>query len=230
MTTVFNKSATTDFPLGTGCWGELYEDQLNSAITGKTATVLKNGDNVNITWDIGLTGPEIVTQTNITNNHTAVIPYQAGLLTDVTSVKDSYFCGYNSGGGQTIAGTWVDIIWDNHERIDSDYSNTLSTATITINTTGDYDIRVNVTTYITSGNNRSQSEARLVLNGVFMSGTKAYMYNREISEGGATGSIDIIKSFTAGDVLKVQCIRQAGSSVVKTYPEGCRVVIKKINN
>jgi len=230
MTTVFNKSATIDFPLGTGCWEELYEDQLNSGITGKTATVLKSGDNVNITWNVGLTGPEIVTQTNITNNHTAVIPYQVGLLTDVNFVKDSYFCGYNSAGGQIIAGTWVDIIWDNQERVDSDYSNTLSSADITINTTGYYDIRVNVTTYITSGNNRSQSEARLVLNGSFISGTKAYMYNREVSEGGSTGTIDIVKSLTAGDVLKVQCIRQAGGSTINTYPDGCRIVIKKINN
>lgn len=229
MTTVFNKSATTDFPLGTGCWGELYEKQLNAAISGKVSAVVKTSDNVNITWDIGLTGPEIIIQDAITNAHSAVIPWQTGLLTNVTSVGDSIFSAYNSAGGQTIAGSWVSIIWDTQDRIDSEYSNTLGTSGITINSDGDYEIHSDITIYMTSGS-RTESEVRFILNGVQMSGTKALLYHRVNSQGGNTGSINIIRTLSQGDVLNVQSIRKSGTAVLETYPEGCRITIKKMNN
>jgi hypothetical protein len=230
MTTEFNKSATTDFPLGTGCWGELYEKQLNSAISGKTSAVIKSGDNVNITCDIGLTAPEILTQDSITNVHTAVIPWQTGLLTNVTSVGDSIFSAYNSVGGQTIVGAWVSIIWDTQDRIDSDYSNTLGTADITINSDGDYEIQSDITIYLPSGSSRTLSEIRFVLNGVFMSGTKALLYHRLVGQGGNTGTVKIIRTLSSGDVINIQAIRKSGGGGTTTYPEGCRITIKRLNN
>ena len=229
MTTEFNKSATTDFPLGTGCWGELYQQQLNSAISGKTATVIKSGDNVNITWDIGLTGAEILIQDAITNVHTAVIPWQTGLLTNVTSVGDSIFSAYNSAGGQTIAGSWVSILWDTQDRIDSDYSHTLGTSGITINSDGNYEIHSDITIYMTVGG-RTQSEVRFILNGVQMPGTKALLYHRTTAQSGNSGTVKIVRTLTQGDVINVQSIRRSGSGTTTTYPEGCRIYIKKINN
>jgi len=230
MTTEFNKSATTDFPLGTGCWGELYEKQLDAVITGKVPTVTKTSDNVNIIWDIGLTAPEILTQDAVTNAHSAIIPWQTGLLTNVTSVSDSIFSAYNSAGGQNIAGTWVSIIWDTQDRIDSDYSNTIGTSSITINIDGDYEIHSDVTIYMPTVGGRTQSEIRLILNGVQMPGAKALLYHRNPAAGGTSGTVKIVRTLFQGDVINVQAIRKSGTGTIATYPEGCRIYIKKLNN
>jgi hypothetical protein len=230
----FNKLVSVDFIIGTGCWKELYERQLDKAISGKTPTVTKSGDNVNITWDVALSAPEIIIQNNITSIHTSIIPWQTALLTNVNSIKESVFSAYNTSGNQTIGTGWVDIIWDTHDRIDESYTNTLGTSSVTINESADYEIHTNITidnsNAATNASSRSLAETRITLNGVYLNGTKTLTYHRLAAQGGATGSISVVKSLLSGDVLKVQSIKVSGGGNLFTYPDGCRFLIRKLNN
>lgn len=146
-----------------------------------------------------------------------------------SSSNSSIFAAYNAAGGQSLGGSWVDLIWDNQDRIDADYSHTLGSALITINTAGWYEISFDVSTQCPSGSNtRSTSEVRMLRNGSQLPGTKALMYNRQSGSGDNSCSVTIIKQLTATDVLIVQALRRSGSAIIETYPEGCRITIRAV--
>jgi len=224
------KLVSIDFLIGKGCWSRLLKYQLDNTITGKISTVTKNRDVVTIIWDIGLTSPEIAIQDGIIAAHDTIIPWQTALLTSVDSVNDSYLSAFNAAGGILIITSWTDLTWDTQNRIDGDYSHTLGSASITIDTTADYEINVDVTNSPTGTTSRSESEIRLVKNGVFVPGTKGLLYHRNTAQGGNSASFKIVLSLVATDIIKVQSILRSGSGIISTYPDGCRITIRKINN
>ena len=61
-----------------------------------------------------------------------------------------------------------------------------------------------------------------------LTGTRALTYNRNIDHGFNTASIQTLKRFVAGDVLKVNVIKNNDSSTIKTYSEGSRILIESI--
>lgn len=227
MSTVFVKS-TDEFLKGRGCWTHLLEKQLDAAVPGKKPTVTKTGSQVTITWDVALSGSEIATQQTIVEEHDTRIPWQTGMLATPKERGYSILAGYNAAGGISIGSSWTDLTWDTMDRKDTGYEHSLGTPEITIIATGDYEIQAEVSVDQSSGSSRTQAESRFVRNGVFMPGTKGFMYSRNSAQGGASCSVRVLRSLDSGDVIKVQCIRQSGNGPLQTHPHGCRVFIKKV--
>lgn len=212
-----------------------------STVDGKIFIIKKIDSSTNtVTID---TGGE-----NIDNNSTLVISNENDakkLQSDNTNwyvlstnsatnvSTQSYFSVYENTGDIDITAGWTDLTWDTEIRKDSDYTFTTGTSNVTIGSTGDYIIHTDITTYVQTGGNRRQSQAKLQLNtGVGFAdipGTNAFMYNRTLEAGWGTCTIRIIQSLSSGDIIKVQAQKLVGNGDVYTYTQGCRLNIERIS-
>ena len=144
-------------------------------------------------------------------------------------VTEAYFSACDIAGGTALPTTWTDISFDTQKYVNSVvFSHTPGSANITANVTANYEIQADVTINQTAGSTRSLGEIRLVKNGAPISGTKGQIYSRNAAQGGGSATVRIVESITAGDIIKVQGIKVSGGNLL-TYPEGCRVLLKKIN-
>jgi len=133
------------------------------------------------------------------------------------------FEAYNTTSEPVITGSWTDVLYDIQRENDSTFTHTLGAAEIEFEEAGSYLILAKVTVDISSGNSRSASDARIVLdtgagyNAV--DGTYGLMYNREINEGGTTTTVPLILTVDAGDKIKVQARRKSGGGALKLLSE-----------
>jgi hypothetical protein len=130
----------------------------------------------------------------------------------------------------TIAGTWVDIPINVENIKDSIYTHTTDSADVLMTNAGRYNIRANFTAYVTSGSSRSSCQVRLVIDTgggyVQIAGALSGTYQRMSAASLGACSIDITKSFIAGDKIKMQAMRVTGSDTVKALSEGCRITFE----
>ena len=220
----------------------VFEDQTQT-LTNKTLTDITNsvaaseiqvaGTNVSINTTAPSGSGEVLLTTSATAAGWA--PIASGAFPQT----DRYYSGYSDDGatGIDISGGFTDVTWDVDNRVDATYTHSTVTnpAEITINTTGDYLVDVDIGTYINGGGgtNRSHSEARIQLDplggGAFatVAGTTGLMYNRTANRGYGFCSIKTIISANATDIIKVQAGRVAGTSTVRTRNEACRIRISR---
>ena len=106
----------------------------------------------------------------------------------------------------------------------------LSSGEITISTAGKYLILADVTTIEQSGNNRTEFESQLQLNGTLVPGTKRRHYSRLSNQGQQSASISAVLDLSASDVIRVQSNRFSGSSTGGWLGDGCSITIVRIDN
>ncbi|MBN2307262.1 hypothetical protein JXD20_04725 [Candidatus Peregrinibacteria bacterium] len=143
-----------------------------------------------------------------------------------------YFDAYDSTGGTSIDAGFTDIPLGTERKKTTDFTHSTGSAEITVNTDGTYYVNYAVTTDITSGTNRSESEARLMLDTgsgyAAVAGSIAKMYNRTATQGDATASRSFTLDLSAGDKLKIQAQRSSGSSNIATLAGGSALVISRV--
>lgn len=184
MTSMFTKSATSDFIVGTGCNPDQLKLELEDEITGKTVTVTKAGDVVTIVWNIGLTGPEITTQDGVIAFHDTKVSAEQIYLRGVTgniqaqlnnridgnTVANNFVLAGYAGIGldavtplNNINSTWQDCDFD-IELITTPFRATQSLAngTITILDQGIWQITCKVTLTFNESNGGRQIQLRFV--------------------------------------------------------------------
>jgi len=105
----------------------------------------------------------------------------------------------------------------------------VSSDQVTINNAGHYRVVVNVTVddLDTSGGARCATEVRVQNNSSDIPGAYLHQYHRETTEN--SSSLEFIRNFSAGDVLRVRLLRLSGTTNLRTTAEGCRLLIQKID-
>jgi len=155
--------------------------------------------------------------------------------TDLTSATSkAYFSAYantnqtNIGSDSTNGGTicLINHAWQNS----GDF--TLSSGRVTVNKTGKYHIIANMGTYISGeSSSRSQSVGRIWINGVMVTGSMMWVYNREgndTDEGHGNASASIIWDLTAGDIVDIRGWRSSGGDTVGFRANSSRITIMEI--
>ena len=136
--------------------------------------------------------------------------------------------------GINTAASWVDLPWNTENRKDDIYTHSTVTNNeqIEFNTAGDYEITVQLSTDVSSGGNRTVSEARLVrLDGTtdtFIAGTVGRMYNRSTTGGSSSTAISAIETMAANDVIKAQVRVLSGNNTLFVESDATRMKIKKV--
>jgi len=126
--------------------------------------------------------------------------------------------------------SWTNIYWDTEVKKDSIYTHSEidTNGDITINKTGWFEFCIDVSTEHTKGGNRTVSEIKLNQNGSEIPGTKSVFYNRTSGYGHNSCSINRLVYATSGDSFRVQGRIISGSGRIRTYANGCRLMIKEI--
>jgi len=141
-----------------------------------------------------------------------------------------YFSAHDATGGLDINNGYAPIAWDYVEVINSNYSHTIGSPVIAFNETGTYKIHVDITTDIVSGNGRSQSQARITKDTgsgfLEIQGTDTYIYNRNVTQGAQTASINGHFNFNAGDQIQIEVQKVSGTSVLQTKAQSSRISIE----
>lgn len=131
------------------------------------------------------------------------------------------FQAYDTNGGLTLTGSFQTLNFNLVDIIDSTYS--YSSGELTLDEDGLYEIEVDVTTDITSGTSRSESEVRLQENlGSGWVDVPAFrkIYNRTDGQGATTASINVKRNYSSGDQLRVVVRRESGVSTIETLADG----------
>lgn len=197
---------------------------LSSFTLGQNFTIFNNSTGIITLRDVSLNEVALIREGSMFVVSSDSGQFTRNITTDSTDSIFSSFCPDQI----SIDNSWNDITWSESLLSDVNFTHADGAPDVTINRKGEYSIQVDISSQITSGNTRSQVEVRILNNNVFIPGTKGLIYNRTSGFGGSV-VIRISKNFAAGDTIKVQCIRQTGNSTIKTYPDGCRLNIQKIN-
>lgn len=143
-----------------------------------------------------------------------------------------YFNAYSTSTSNISSGL-TDVSWNVERRKDSIYTHSANSAEVQISTAGDYEIIYTVATNVSSGGNRSESEAAVFRKpnaGAYseVAGTRIYMYNRTASGGYGSGTRSIVLTIAANDTVKVQAARTVGTSTIVLINGGCGITIRKL--
>lgn len=141
------------------------------------------------------------------------------------------FYAYDSVGAINLNSGWTDLTLDTEVKEDTPFTHGVDSAEVTINEDGWYEITYNVSTDVTSGASRSDSEAKIQEDKgagyIDVPGTLGQMYNRQATQGGNSTSVTILREFVTGDKVKVQARRISGANTVVTSADGVGLTIKK---
>lgn len=194
---------------GAGSTINVYDD---SVLVASGIENLNFSDNINVTTVSGST--------------------TADVSVDLSLLTDSYIDIYDNVGGTTITSSWVDLTFDTNRLISSAFSHTAGTTTIVSNTDGNYVVLCRVTLDVSSGNSRTETEARLLLDTGsgfnVVPGSYIRMYNRTSNAGATSGDISCILALHQGDVIKAQARIVNGSSNIVTLAGGSSVTVFSI--
>ena len=130
--------------------------------------------------------------------------------------------------------TPVPLTWGTTVRKDTSlYTHFPGTSGITIVETGWYDITLDVTSQIETGdgNQRSISSVLLTNGGVAIPNSDGYMYNRTSNRGYGQATVQNLVQLTAGDVIDARFFRLSTSgtgSIITTVANACRILIEKV--
>lgn len=131
------------------------------------------------------------------------------------------FQAYDTVGGLVLTGSFQTINFNSVDISDSSY--TYSSGELTFDEAGLYEIESDITTDITTGVSRSESEIRLqedTGSGWVDVPVFRKIYNRTDGQGATTASINIKRRFQVGDKIRVVVRRESGTSTVETMADG----------
>ena len=111
---------------------------------------------------------------------------------------------------------------------DSDFSHTIGTSDVTINTNGRYLIIGHVSTSNIGSGNRTNSQIRLALNGSQINGTIGIMYNRNDLQGSNSTTVSCIIDLVSTDAIRIEGQRLSGSGDPTTIANACNLIIMRI--
>lgn len=144
-----------------------------------------------------------------------------------------YYCAAGPSADLTLTGTLQTIVL-NTEVEDSGVGTadfTLTSGVVTIANAGVYVVSYTVLTDISGADTvRSESEAFLRINGTGqLANSQVIMYNREGTEGAATGSKTILYNATANDTIEIVIGVRAGTSVISALADQCVLTLYKVS-
>ena len=127
-----------------------------------------------------------------------------------------FYCAAGPSANLTLTGTLQTVVL-NTEVEDSGVGTadfTLTSGVVTIANAGVYVVSYTVLTDMPSGTSaRSESEAFLRINGSNeLANSQVIMYNRDVTEGAASGSKTILYNATANDTIQIVAARRAGTA------------------
>lgn len=141
------------------------------------------------------------------------------------------FYAYDAVGAIDINSGWTDLTLDTEVKEDAPFTHGADSAEVTINEDGWYEITYNVSTDVTSGTSRSDSETKIQEDKgsgyIDVPGSFGQMYNRQATQGGSSTSVTILREFVSGDKVKIQAHRISGTNTVVTSADGVGLTIKK---
>jgi len=143
-----------------------------------------------------------------------------------------YFYAYDAGGGVDINSGWTDIPLDTEVEKDAAFTHAADSPEITIEEDGLYEVSYYISTDISVGTNRTESETKMQIDdgtGYFdIPGTFATIYNRTLERGSTNASVTFLHQFNAGDRIKLVAQRSFGTSSIVTTPDSTGVRIKSL--
>ena len=143
--------------------------------------------------------------------------------------KRYYFDGYDSAGDTDVSSGWTDVPLGTKRVTTSGFTHTPGDAEITFVNDGTYIVVARLTTYVSSGTSRSESELKLQIDtgGGYadVPGTTGINYNRTADQGAATSTVMLVLGVSAGTKLKMQGRRVDGGSTVQTLANGSGITI-----
>jgi hypothetical protein len=220
-----------------------------STNSGDGALVVDGGagiaENLNVGGDLNAEGQVNVNNTtNSTGTGTGALVVDGGvsitkdlyvggsIILDAPLVSNSqFFNAYNTTPVVVSTTTFSALPWDTEIRKDADlYTHTAASTDVDVAEDGWYKIVANVATEITvgNGNNRTISSARVTINGVPVTGSTSYMYNRTAQRGHGTCTINIMQNLTANDTINIEINRLVGTSTVTSIASACRIFVARV--
>lgn len=181
MATIINADTSSGLELTSDTSGQL---ELQSA--GSTKVTVDTSGNMTVTGNVTATNvnaTDITVSGDITTNKARGSFY---MTTGVVTLGTSYTL-MNMGGVRT--GTTGEF--------------SLSNDIVTVNKTGIYLVSYCISTDVTAGSARSESQAVLYQNGSVVDGTLVGMYNRLVDRGLSNGSWTGMLSITSGDTFGI---------------------------
>jgi len=147
-----------------------------------------------------------------------------GVVT-ISGSLTGYFDAYDSTGGTTVGTSWVDVPLTTERHKTSDlFSHSSGSSELEVLKSYTYIITARVTTAITNGTNRTDSIMRIVKDtGSGYSeipGSRGKMYNRTNNYGENTATVTVITPLNKNDKIKVQAIRDNGTSTLELEQNG----------
>lgn len=146
---------------------------------------------------------------------------------------DGISCYATTQGSASTSSADIEVV-----PLDSIFSNTnegvfaLDSNAIEILVSGTYLINGDVTTEDVLNNNRTDSVGFLYRDSgsgfTVVTGTECYMYNRNTSQGTATGSINTVLNLNAGDKLQLRYSKNTGTMDMASKANACRLSIIKV--
>lgn len=166
------------------------------------------------------------------------VPYDnttSGLVaTDVQAALDELVFGqseflflYDATGGLAVPGGGVAIPWDTQSKITPAFSHTTSSSEVTIQRTGTYIVRADIS-IDTGSSSRSSSQSVIQLDTgsgfADVSGTDGWGYHRTGANGEDTASLMAVLDLEVGDKIRIVSSEVNGASL-STLAQGSRLII-----
>ena len=223
-------------------------------VTGSTdpstgAVVVDGGlgiaENLNVGGDISADGQVNINNTaNSTGTGTGALVVSGGasidkdlyvggdvILNGSLVSTSQFFNAYHLTTVQVSTTAFSALQWDTEIRKDAGlYAHAGTSTDVDVLESGWYKIVANVATQIeaSDGVNRTISSARITINGVPVTGTTSYMYNRTAERGHGTCTINIMQNLTINDTINVEINRLLGTSTVTSIASACRLFVSRV--
>jgi len=143
-----------------------------------------------------------------------------------------YFSAAGPATDLTLNGTLQTVVLNTTIATSGTGDFTIASGVVTIVNAGVYHISYSILTDIqATDNNRSESEAFLRINGTGeLANSQVIMYNRDGTEGAATGAKTMLYSATANDTIQIVSARRAGAStIIDVLANQCVLTIYRVS-
>ena len=199
-------------------------EDLNMAQPNDTAVLAVNPSNGTVRY-LSLDSIGIIDSLSHIRNDTLSV-HQGNSVSKV-SLANTMSEIYDTTGGFTIPNTFTDVPMATSGIVDPNYTTTATT--ITVRDSGRYKITYRVTLEFQSGgNNRSESEHQLLVNGTVVPGSYAAAYHRNGGVNTGTVTVTRVLNLPANAVVKVQSQKSSGGAVLQTKANGSSLLIERL--
>ena len=142
-----------------------------------------------------------------------------------------YFSAAGPATNQTLTATLATVVLNTTIASSGTGDFTIASGVVTFVQSGVYHVSYSILTDIAAGNtSRSESEAFLRINGTGeLNHSQVIMFNREGTEGAATGAKSMLYSATANDTIQIVARRSAGTNTILVLQDQCVLTIYRVS-